>query len=189
MDSLDLIYDHYKETFSFIQEAQNKRNKYFVILCILETILFLFIVQPNAANEALVIMLKTSNEFVTWYPEVFQSLLWILILYTFIRYCQSHVYVDRQYHYLYKIEEFVSYKINNFTFCREGSNYKYKYPLFLKSVYIFYTWIAPLLFAIINLMKIIHEWFLWHSLIVVFDTFIFIILVLFIVVYLHNIHK
>ena len=34
MDTLDVLYDHYKETFSLSKESQGRRNKSFVILCV-----------------------------------------------------------------------------------------------------------------------------------------------------------
>ena len=36
MDALEMLYDHYKETFCLSKEAQARRNKSFIVLCILE---------------------------------------------------------------------------------------------------------------------------------------------------------
>lgn len=44
MDTLDVLYDHYKETFSLSKESQGRRNKSFVILCVLEAISFLLLI-------------------------------------------------------------------------------------------------------------------------------------------------
>ena len=51
MDTLDVLYDHYKETFSLSKESQGRRNKSFVILCVLEAISFLLLIRPEMAFE------------------------------------------------------------------------------------------------------------------------------------------
>ncbi|WP_288840945.1 hypothetical protein [uncultured Mitsuokella sp.] len=54
MDSdkyIDLYYDHYKETYRLSKEAQVRRNKEFIIVCILETISFLMIGNKDFVME------------------------------------------------------------------------------------------------------------------------------------------
>ena len=51
MDALEMLYDHYKETFSLSKEAQAKRNKSFIVLCILEAFSFLLLIRPEKAFE------------------------------------------------------------------------------------------------------------------------------------------
>lgn len=43
MQGIDVLYDHYKETFKLSKDAQAQRNRCFVILCFLEAISFLMI--------------------------------------------------------------------------------------------------------------------------------------------------
>ena len=47
MDALEMLYDHYKETFSLSKEAQARRNKSFIVLCILEAFSFLLLIRPE----------------------------------------------------------------------------------------------------------------------------------------------
>ena len=50
MDSeklLDLYHEHYKDTYELSKEAQKRRNKSFVILCILEAISFMLFYNPD----------------------------------------------------------------------------------------------------------------------------------------------
>ena len=78
MEALELLYDHYKETFSLSKEAQNRRNKSFLMLCVLESISFWLLVQPEKVfqlfnegiNTALDVTLSLSN-------TIIQTLLWI----------------------------------------------------------------------------------------------------------------
>ena len=52
MEKLDLYYDHYKETYALSKQAQTRRNKLFVLLCVFEALSFLVLIKPNEALEA-----------------------------------------------------------------------------------------------------------------------------------------
>ena len=111
METLDVLYDHYKETFSLSKEAQGRRNKSFLVLCILEAFSFLILIRPEKAfklildgiNLELDSTLQISN-------TIIQTLLWLLIAYIMIRYIQDVLYVERQYMYLNKLEKEISNK-------------------------------------------------------------------------------
>ena len=87
MDALEMLYDHYKETFSLSKEAQAKRNKSFFVLCILEAFSFLLLIRPEKAFEFILegihkeldMTLQLSN-------TIIQTLLWFLFVYVMIRY-------------------------------------------------------------------------------------------------------
>jgi hypothetical protein len=87
MDALELLYDHYKETFSLSKEAQTRRNKSFIVLCVLEAFSFFLLARPEKAfelilegiNKELDMTLQLSN-------TIIQTLLWLLIAYVMICY-------------------------------------------------------------------------------------------------------
>ena len=159
MDSLELLYDHYKETFRLSKEAQTRRNKTFIVLCILEAFSFLLLVRPEKAfelilqgiNKELDMTLQLSN-------TIIQTLLWLLIAYSLIRYIQAMLYIERQYIYLDNLEK----EINNLgtikIFVREGANYQKDYPMALNFIDLFYKMLMPILFALINSVRIYREW-------------------------------
>lgn len=161
MDALELLYDHYKETFSLSKEAQARRNKNFIVLCILEAFSFLLLVRPEKAfelilegiNKELDMTLQLSN-------TIIQTLLWLLIAYIMIRYVQDMLYIERQYIYLDNLEK----EINNLgtikIFAREGENYQKGYPMVLNFIDLFYKMLMPIFFAIINSVRIYREWML-----------------------------
>ena len=41
--AINILYDHYKETYQLSRQAQKRRNKSFIILCLLEALSFLLI--------------------------------------------------------------------------------------------------------------------------------------------------
>lgn len=109
MDILDVLYDHYKETFSLSKEAQGRRNKSFVILCVLEAVSFLLLIRPEMAFE---LILKGINKDIETPLQlsntIIQTLIWLLIVYVMIRYIQDMLYIERQYTYLDKLEKEIS---------------------------------------------------------------------------------
>ena len=84
MDTLDVLYDHYKETFSLSKESQGRRNKSFVILCVLEAISFLLLIRPEMAFE---LILKGINRDIETPLQlsntIIQTLIYIIIPLTF----------------------------------------------------------------------------------------------------------
>lgn len=161
MDILDVLYDHYKETFSLSKEAQGRRNKSFVILCVLEAVSFLLLIRPEMAFE---LILKGINKDIETPLQlsntIIQTLIWLLIVYVMIRYIQDMLYIERQYTYLDKLEKEISNLTISGIFSREGENYQRNYPMVLNFIDLFYKMLMPILFALINIVRIHGEWIL-----------------------------
>lgn len=132
MEALEMLYDHYKETFSLSKQAQARRNKSFIVLCALEAFLFFLLIRPEKAfklilegiNKELDMTLQLSN-------TIIQTLLWLLIAYVMIRYIQDVLYIERQYIYLDSLEKEISNLSSIDIFMREGTNYQKDYPMVL----------------------------------------------------------
>lgn len=160
MDKIELLYDHYKESNALRLEAQERRNRHFVILCCLEAVLFWILIRPEIAfssilsgiSTALGVLLELGN-------KTIQTLVWILVVYVLIRYCQDTLYVERQYKYLDKIEKSISNELNGSVFDRESDNYLYEYPMVLNFIDLFYKMLMPVIFFVINVIRIVQEWY------------------------------
>ena len=64
MDKIDILYRYYNDTFELSREAQKNRGKYFIYLCIIIAIQFMFIYDPSIASailKALFIKLIDAN--------------------------------------------------------------------------------------------------------------------------------
>lgn len=191
MDTLDVLYDHYKETVSLSKEAQVRRNKSFLILCILEAFSFFILIRPEKAfelildgiNEELGMTLKLSN-------TIIQTLVWLLIAYVMIRYIQDMLYVERQYSYLSKLENAISNNMTINIFSREGDHYLHNYPMVLNFIDLFYKMLMPILFEFINIVRICKEWKSVNSITiaVVCDTVLCIAILIIIWFYFFEIH-
>lgn len=160
MESIEILYDHYKETFGLSKEAQVRRNKNFVILCVLEALSFLMLIKPekafeiiaNGINSELDLTLSLGN-------SIIQTLIWILIAYVLIRYVQDMMYIERQYGYMDKLEKHISASVEYHNlFSREGDHYKESYPMVLNFIDLFYKMLMPILFVVINSVHIYREY-------------------------------
>ncbi len=159
MEALEVLYDHYKETFSLSKDAQARRNKSFVILSLLEAFSFLLLIRPEKAiafflagiNSELGLSLQLTN-------TIIQTLVWLLIAYVLIRYVQDMLYVEHQYGYLDALEKKISGFDDVKIFEREGENYKREYPMVSNLIDLFYKMLMPIVFTVINVVRISKEW-------------------------------
>ena len=144
MEKLEMLYDHYKETFKLNKEAQSGRNKNFIILSSLEAFLFFLLIRPEKAFELITSRIsKELNMSLQLSNSIIQTLIWLLIVYIMIRYVQDMLYVERQYLYLNKLEKEISYLSSTDIFSREGENYQKDYPIVLNLIDLFYKILMP----------------------------------------------
>lgn len=157
MDNVDLLYDHYKDSFSLIKKSQAERNRFFIILCILIAMLFLFAVDPINTESTIVTSLKEYlNVNIIFSNMIIQSLIWILLLFFEIRYYQTNIYIERQYEYIHSLEHKIS-SLTNIPFDRESTNYLNSYPFILNLIDFTYKLVFPLLLIVIVSAKILSE--------------------------------
>lgn len=159
LDKIELYYDHYKETYELSKQAQSRRNGFFVWLCVLEALSFLFMIKPDEAVEVFAAGINAHFETnLVLGNAVFQTLLWILIAYIAVRYCQETLYVERQYPYMDQLEKEIAKESGTALFEREGQGYLKEYPMVLNLIDLFYKMFCPLLFLGINIARIVREW-------------------------------
>lgn len=157
MESIEILYDHYKETFNLSKVAQERRNKNFVYLCILEAVAYLWASDPEKMTVALQ-NYEVLSGVINLGHEIIQTFLWMMITYVLIRYVQDMIYIERGYDYLDKLEKKISSTIADEMFSREGANYQREYPKILNLIDLFYKMVMPVLFFLVNFMHIIIEW-------------------------------
>ena len=98
MDKLDLLYDHYKNSYELSKQYQSDRNKLFIILTLIIALHFLFIIEPDSLLHSLYGWLNESFKInIAIEFSIIQSLLWFVLLYFTIRYYQVNTYIERQY--------------------------------------------------------------------------------------------
>lgn len=143
---LEVLNDHYKESFSHIREREKQRDRLFAIIIAFVGILFLEIQYSDIFSNILGnIKLEFVELNVSIMPiSVFLSITWTYLFIVVLKYCQSSILIERQYDYLHKLEKKISdvFEDQNI-YCREGKAYLDEYPLFSDLVWIFYILIFP----------------------------------------------
>lgn len=158
MEHLDLLYDHYKESFDLSKKAQSDRDKFFLFLIGLITVMFLFTIEPTDTITVFNSLIKENFKVdFSFNIYIIQTFLWFMLLYFSMRYYQKVIYIERQYEYLNGLEKVMSTNINP-VFNREGQNYLNNYPLFGDFIDAIYKHVFPILYIIIVITKIGVEW-------------------------------
>ena len=194
MDSTEItkiLYDHYKETFLLNKEAQIRRNKNFVILCLLESLSFMMLIDPNEVVPSVLNSINaTLNTSIIVSAYIVETFLWIMIAYVMMRYVQDVLYIERQYVYIDQLEKTIRGKVNNTIFSREGNSYKEDYPMVLNCIDVFYKMLSPILFVTINSVRIYKEWRVAEliSLTLIVDTVLYISIITIVWMYFFETH-
>lgn len=157
MDRTDLLYDHYKETFSIIKNSIIQRNRFFVMVFLVITLQFLFASAPDSISALIVEIFREQYKIdISSQIYTIQSFLWLLLLYLTMRYYQSSVYIEKQYSYISSIEADISNTVQ-IRFDRESGNYMLKYPKMSAFVDLLYKWVFPIIYCLVICYKIISE--------------------------------
>lgn len=149
--SLEVLYDHYKESFSYIREREKQRDYLFLVVIGISGLLVLAVFFPKNFQD--VIQDPAASGLVTNIKAlpfpVITSGIWTFLLIFFIKYGQSTINVERQYEYLHHIEGRISDLFGDKDiFSREGRSYEKNYPIFCWWVWIFYTVFFPIVLII-----------------------------------------
>lgn len=157
MDKTELLYDHYKETFSIIKETIIQRNRFFVMVFLVMTLQFLFASSPDSVSYLIIGIVQKQYEIdISNQMSIIQSFLWLILLYLTMRYYQATIHIEKQYNCIYSIESDIS-NIEHIKFDRESGNYLSNYPKMSDFVDILYKWMFPLIYCLVICYKIGNE--------------------------------
>lgn len=190
MDKTELLYDHYKETFSIIKDTIIQRNRFFVMVFLVMTLQFLFASSPDSVSYLIIGIVKKQYEIdITNQISIIQSFLWLILLYLTMRYYQATIHIEKQYNCIYSIEADIS-NIVHITFDRESGNYLANYPKMSDFVDILYKWVFPIIYCLIICYKIVSEYMISKfSFLLVLNTILFISCFVLTILYLFFLHS
>jgi hypothetical protein len=158
---LEVLHDHYKESFSYIRERERERDRLFLILIALFALLALEIQYPINFRGAVGTLTFFGIELnVDALPlPAFLTATWVTVLVITLRYCQASINVERQYKYLHTLEDKISAELkDDELYRREGRAYKSEYPLFSWWAWRFYVVVLPVIAIIATGVLIYQEW-------------------------------
>lgn len=185
---LEILHDHYKETFARLREAEASRDRLFLWVIGLFAILTIEIGYPAAIGRSLGKLTIAGGE-LDLHALPLPALLnvtWVLALVISLRYCQTSVLVHRQYPYLHLLEEAISPQLGgNDLYQREGKVYLSEYPLLLDVAWFAYSILFPLILMFATLTLAIWEFrrLLYPLPHILFDFFIAWALIIFFFLY------
>jgi hypothetical protein len=151
---LEIYYDHYKDSFSYLRQYLKQRDKYFMYSVILLSLVFFNSMLPEDFEIVSKELIKHKigiKEFSNL--KLINSFLLFSLLSVVIKYFQINLLIERQYSYLHHIEKRLSFKLKEFNIFREGKAYLNQYPIFGSIVHRIYTIGFPFLLTILLLTK------------------------------------
>lgn len=157
---LEILHDHYKETFSRLREAEAMRERLFLQLIGLFALLILQIGYPASLGGTLenVSVLGGELNLKALPLSALLNATWFLTLTIGLRYCQITVLVNRQYPYLHTLEESISPNFGGGDlYQREGKVYLREYPLLLNVAWFAYCILFPLIVILSTIALLIWE--------------------------------
>lgn len=150
---IEILYDHYKDTFENQKVYLQKRNYYTLICLGLITVLSFQLANPSQTTIISAELIKKNigdvkidfcyiNNVLTF------GLLWVVIM------CfQINFLIEKYYKYIHEIEGELSKELKPFEITREGKTYLDHYPWLLAVVHRIYTVVFPSTLLIVALLK------------------------------------
>lgn len=153
-----VLNDHYKDSFTHLKTYIQRRDRLFLWILIVITIMLFQIASPKESGEAIsqfVVKLLELNEPID--ISFIGSIIWFSLLSLVVRYFQMVVLIERQYKYIHMLEEQISSNYDKGVFTREGKSYLSDYPLFSKWASALYKNLFPILLLLVVFIKITNE--------------------------------
>lgn len=156
-NTINLLYDHYKQSFDQIQRYTTVRNRLFVYVLLGAAAMQLL----NPA-EAQSVLAQVLAKYVGVAPQLTMqsvaTILWIAVLYGMIRYYQATLTIDLQYQSLHELEDKLSTVLGAPEFRRERRGYEHDFRGFRWTVSRFYRVLVPLAFVLCLLSRLVTEY-------------------------------
>lgn len=151
------LYDHYKDTFAQQKEYISKRDKLTIYL-LLSIVVFAFLMS-NPTNLTLVVNSYIKGTYqiegnVVDFSILNTGIIYLLVWFV-LQYYQVCLTIEKQYSYLWQIEESLSG--SEFSVTREGEDYASDYPLLKNVANIIYAWGIPVGICALGIMRFCHE--------------------------------
>ena len=159
MKRIEILYDHYKESCELTKKNEFTRNKLFIIVCILLSLLFLFSYDHNSMLGLIQSWISGNyNCNLMFSSNVIQAILWILLFIFTLRYLGLNINLDKSYRYIHKLENEINKEVKKETITREGKNYLNNYPILNNITYYSYRVVLPVIYFVIIIFKLKLEY-------------------------------
>ena len=158
----ELLASHYSETFQVLKEVIGKRDRFFLYMLIVISLILVYMSAPTRVGGWINLFLGTQagadskNIGAVIDVNFIGAILWLGLVSITHTYFQTVLHVERQWNYLYQLEEQLSLPYNGLAFTREGRFYKDNRRLFSEWTKFIFWILCPLLLSFF-----IFFWFLF----------------------------
>ena len=165
---LEILSSHYSETFSLLKSAVERRDRLFLYMLVVIFVMLLYLSAPNAMSDRLNSFVNSrvgsnsqaplsnpaasTNLIDTSFIGTILSLGLLALGHT---YFQTVLHVEREYHYVYQLEDQLSPDFSDKAFTREGKHYKEYQRKFASWTKIIFWYLFPFLFLIFNIVWLV----------------------------------
>ncbi len=155
---IEILNDHYKDTFSQLSKYLEKRERLFSLILVTVVVLLFQLYSPSEANTTIgEFILKKLDLQSTVNIAFVNSVIWFILLGLVVSYFQTIIHIERQYTYVHGLEEQLSKEFHGKAFTREGKSYLKNYPQFDNWMHFIYTLVFPAVLILMVVLKIINE--------------------------------
>lgn len=185
MDGMEVLYDHYKDTFEQQKSNLTKRDHLTVLLLILAILLIGLIVDPNYISSKLNAVIKAQVDNLVFDFEFINTGLIIAFFWFSLQYYMVVLQIERMYKYLDQCEASLCAGYTGFKINREGAYYLKSYPWMKTLADRFFVLGIPIGFITLSVCKIVNEW-CWISKLHYIDIIFLFLTTLYSLLYISN---
>ncbi len=128
---LEILSDHYNITFELLRKDSTRRDRLFLYLLILISVILFHMIAPDLVTELFTSFVEdqagiedTKAAAIAIDVSFIGAILWFGLLSLAHTYFQTVLHVERQYHYIHILEDQLSSYFGNQAFIREGRHYR-----------------------------------------------------------------
>ena len=158
MEGIEVLYDHYKDTFEQQKRYLAKRDHLTVLLLILVILLIGLIFDPNYISSKLNAVIKAQVDNLVFDFESINTGLIIAFFWFSLQYYMVVLQIERMYKYLDQCEASLCAGYTEFKINREGAYYLKSYPWMKTLADRFFVLGIPIGFITLSVCKIVNEW-------------------------------
>ncbi|WP_157917331.1 hypothetical protein [Pseudodesulfovibrio profundus] len=134
-----------------MKKTQASRDKYFIFLILIVTVFASQFESSQLAKDIAVLFISKKSDLSDLVVfQYFTSFLWFGLTLLTVKYCQTHVHLERQYKYIQALEDKLQSHFNDdIFFTREGKSYFSKHPFSSEHVSLLFRRVFPVAFIYI----------------------------------------
>lgn len=158
MEGIEVLYDHYKDTFEQQKRYLAKRDHLTVLLLILAILMIGLIFDPNYISCKLNAVIKAQVDNLVFDFEFINTGLIIAFFWFSLQYYMVVLQIEKMYKYLDQCEASLCVGYTEFKINREGAYYLKSYPWMKTLADRFFVLGIPIGFITLSVCKIVNEW-------------------------------